>query len=59
MDKIDKKSFFMQLESTSYTNAKKYSVFCSIFLMSENGKYGRRLLLRGDTAEIFGITFDI
>ena len=38
-------------------NAEKYSVFSSIFLMSENDQYGRRLLLLGDTAKIFGFTF--
>ena len=31
VDKVDNKSSFMQLKSISYTNAEKYSVFCSIF----------------------------
>ena len=35
MDKVDDKS----------SNAEKYSVFCSILLMSGNDQYGRRLLL--------------
>ena len=31
MDQVDNKSSFMQLKSIQYTNAEKYSVFCSIF----------------------------
>ena len=57
MDKVDSKPSF-GLKCIYCTNAEKYSVFCSIFLMSGNDQYGRRLLLWGDTAEIFGFTFD-
>ena len=59
MDKVDSKSCFMQLKSIWYTNAEKYSVFFGIFLMSGNDQYGRRLLLWGETAEIFGFTFNM
>ena len=44
MDKADSKSSFMQLKCIWYTNEEKYSVFCSIYLMSGNDQYGRRLL---------------
>ena len=45
MDKVDNKSSLMQLKSIYYTNAERYSVFCSIFLKSGNDQYGHCLLL--------------
>ena len=59
MDKVEKKSSFMQLKIFN-TQMQKSTVFSvKLFLMSGNDQYGRRLLLWGDTAEIFGFTLDI
>ena len=59
MDKVESKSFFMQLKSILYTNAEKYSVFCSIFLMSGNDQYGAAYCYEGIPLRFLASLFDM